>query len=74
MLLNLTVCFDLAHLKSLWEKKGAKCIKSPTLYDLSTQTLVEQQGIISKRIKKKLRVSTENSPLFLVHSMHSERD
>lgn len=52
MMLNLTVCFDLAHLKGLREKKGAKYIKSPTLYGLSTQTLVEQQGIISKRIKK----------------------
>lgn len=64
MLLNLTVYFDLAHLKSLWQKKGAKYIKSPTSYGLSTQTLVEQQRIISKRMKKKHCVSTENSPLF----------
>lgn len=73
-MLNLTVCFDLAHLKSLREKKGAKYIKSPTLCGLSTQTLVEQQGIISKRIKKKHCVSTENSPLFTAHSIHLERD
>lgn len=65
MMLNLTVCFDLAHLKSLREKKGAKYIKSPTLYGLSTQTLVEQQGIISKRINKKNTVYLQKIALCL---------